>query len=59
VEAYCVECGERDLTDAMVPVYVATREWHRTERMVHPECRDLFVAANLDAVLASLRGASL
>ena len=54
-EAYCDHCQERDLTAALVPVYVKTREWHRTERMVHPECRPMFVKANLEDVLASLR----
>ena len=58
-EAYCAECGERDVVEALVPIYVATPEWHRVEQAVHPECRELFVAANLPAVLSSLRGASL
>ena len=54
-EAYCSECGERDVTEALVPVYVATGEWHRCERLLHPECKELFVAANLVAILESLR----
>ena len=53
--AYCETCGERDVLDALVPVYVATADWHCVERHTHPECRDLFVAANLGAVLESLR----
>jgi hypothetical protein len=55
MEDYCEVCGERDVVEALVPVYVATNEWHRVERQVHPECRELFVAANLPAVLESLR----
>lgn len=58
-EDYCSCCGERDLVDAMVSVVVATKEWPYSERYVHPECRDMFVAANLPAVLASIRGATL
>lgn len=58
-ETYCDECGERDVTEALVPVYVATSQWHKVEKLVHPECRDYFVAANLTAVLTSLRGCSL
>ena len=58
-EAYCTECGERDVVEALVPIYVATREWHKVEQMIHPECRELFVAAHLPAVLASIRGVSL
>lgn len=53
--AYCEVCGERDVLDALVPVLVATREWHRTERLLHPECRELFLRDNLEAVLASIR----
>lgn len=54
-EAYCEECGERDVTDALVSVDIATAEWHRTEVRLHRECRAQFVRANLEAVLASLR----
>ena len=58
-EAYCALCGERDLREVLEPVYVATREWHRVEKLCHQECRDMFVADHLPAVLASLRLVSL
>ena len=58
-EDYCFECSERDVLEALVPVVVATKLWPYTERLVHPECRDRFVAANLTAVLTSLRGVTL
>ena len=58
-EDVCAFCGERDLLEALIPVYVATPEWHKVERLCHPECRDGFVAENLPAVLASLREARL
>ena len=57
--AYCEHCRECDLTDELVPVYTATRQWHRTEKLVHPECRDGYVAAHLEAVLESLRQGEL
>ena len=53
--AVCPECGERDVIEALVPVYVATGDWHRCERLLHPECKELFVSANLGAILESLR----
>jgi hypothetical protein len=53
--AVCEVCQERDVTEALVPVYVATAEWHRVERLVHPECRDEYVRVNLVAVMESLR----
>lgn len=56
---YCEECGERDDLEAMVTVLVATPTWHRVEKFVHAQCRDFFVASNLPAVLASLRGVPL
>jgi len=51
----CETCGERDVLEALTPVYVATPEWHVVERHCHSECRDLFVLDNLEAVLGSLR----
>lgn len=55
----CEVCGEADIIEAFDPVYVATVNWHRVEKLVHPECRELFVKDNLPAVLASTRGARL
>lgn len=52
---YCVVCSERDVVEALVPVFVATAEWHRVEKLCHPECREMFVKDNLPAVLASIR----
>jgi hypothetical protein len=54
-EPFCEQCSERDVAEALIPVYVATPQWHRMEVLVHPECRAPFVAANLPAVLESLR----
>jgi len=54
-EAYCSTCGERDILDALDEVHVATRGWHRVVRYVHPECREMFVADHLPAVLESIR----
>lgn len=36
--AICEGCGERDSLEALVPFYVATKEWHRVEKFRHPEC---------------------
>lgn len=58
-EGYCDHCGERDRLEVLSPVYVATPEWHRVERLTHDECRDRFVADNLPAVLVSVRLGSL
>ena len=58
-ESYCSHCGERDLLEVLSPVYVATPDWHKVERLLHQECRELFVKDNLEAVLESVRLGSL
>jgi len=51
----CETCGERDVLEALTPVYVATKAWHAVEKFTHAECREQFVLDNLEAVLGSLR----
>ena len=54
-EYHCAYCGEADIIEALDPIYVASPQWHRVEKLCHPECREMFVRDNLGAVLESLR----